>query len=166
MTCWTWRTTGLAPDTTGISLMMALASLATRVCRPPEPVRAPPSVTVPGKITNKLVPRLAICSCTLFFAPSPMATMAMTAPTPMMIPNIVRKERSLFLANARSAIRNAMTNIFYVSGFLIIAFLILSGIGNDQSVTKNDLPLSIYGNVGFMGYQNDGNPFLHIEILK
>jgi hypothetical protein len=45
------------------------------------------------------------------FAPSPIATMAITAPTPMMIPNMVRKDRNLFLPRARSAILNVINNI-------------------------------------------------------
>src|ERR1043166_589899 len=146
--------------------MIALASESVRLCRPPKPVRAPPTVTVPGRMMSRFVPRLAICCFTSALAPSPMATMAMTAPTPMMIPSIVRKERSLFLANARSAIRNAMINIFYISAFLMVAALILPGVGNNQPVTKNDLPLCVRGDIGLMSHQNDGNSFLLVEILK
>ena len=42
-------------------------------------------------------PRLAICASTCAFAPLPMPTIAITAPTPMMMPSAVRTERSLFL---------------------------------------------------------------------
>ena len=42
------------------------------------------------------------------WAPSPIATIAITAPTPMMMPSIVKKARSLFLASARSAMRKVI----------------------------------------------------------
>jgi hypothetical protein len=50
-------------------------------------------------------PILAICSAICFFAPEPTATMAITAPTPIMIPNIVRVERILLTISALKAIR-------------------------------------------------------------
>jgi len=40
----------------------------------------------------------------LFFEPCPIASIVMTDATPMMMPNIVRKARSLLLASARKAI--------------------------------------------------------------
>src|SRR2546428_281165 len=42
-------------------------------------------------------------SCTAFCAPLPSATIVMTAPTPMMMPSIVRNDRSLFARIAWSA---------------------------------------------------------------
>ena len=42
----------------------------------------------------------------LRFDPCPMASIAMTAATPMITPNMVRKARILLLAMARNAIRN------------------------------------------------------------
>src|SRR2546428_13531415 len=44
-------------------------------------------------------------SCTDFCAPEPRATIVITAPTPMMIPSIVRSERSLLARSASSATR-------------------------------------------------------------
>ena len=44
----------------------------------------------------------------LFFEPWPMASMVMTEATPMMMPSIVRKARSLLLARARRAILNKL----------------------------------------------------------
>ena len=41
-------------------------------------------------------------------APSPMATMAMTAATPMMMPSVVRNERSLLRSSARTATRRRL----------------------------------------------------------
>src|SRR5438093_9048304 len=48
-------------------------------------------------------PRLATCASTCARAPLPMPTIAITAPTPMMIPSAVSPERILFLLNARRA---------------------------------------------------------------
>src|SRR5216117_2920324 len=58
-------------------------------------------------------PMLDNWSCILFFEPCPMATMAITAPTPMMIPSIVRKARNLFRCNARNAIRKRLKSFIY-----------------------------------------------------
>ncbi len=51
----------------------------------------------------RLSPRLATCACTMLEAPSPMPTIAITAPTPMMMPSTVSAERILLRAMARSA---------------------------------------------------------------
>src|SRR2546426_2672100 len=48
-------------------------------------------------------PSAAIRACTAFCAPLPSATIVMTAPTPMMMPSIVRNDRSLFARIAWSA---------------------------------------------------------------
>ena len=48
---------------------------------------------------------VAICSAIRRLAPVPTASMAITAPTPMMMPSMVRAERILFTFKARSAIR-------------------------------------------------------------
>src|ERR1041385_1607411 len=149
----------------GISFMIAFASAATRLWRPPEPDRAPPRVTVPGKITSRLVPKLAICSCTLFLAPSPMATIAITAPTPMMMPSMVRKERSLFLAKARRAIRHAMINMRSPPAS-VSRNPTLARIRNEQTIAKDDPPLGILRDVGLMGNQDDGDAFLLVQVLK
>src|SRR6267378_4898452 len=42
-------------------------------------------------------------ACTAFWAPVPKATIVMTAPTPMMIPSIVRNDRSLLARIACNA---------------------------------------------------------------
>jgi hypothetical protein len=49
-------------------------------------------------------PMLAIWSAIFFFAPEPTAIIAITAPTPMMIPSMVRLERILLTMRARRAI--------------------------------------------------------------
>src|SRR5207244_5754639 len=49
-------------------------------------------------------------SCTDFWAPEPRAIMVITAPTPMMIPSMVRSERSLLARSASSATRMISPN--------------------------------------------------------
>src|SRR5512138_6918 len=64
----------------------------------------PPRVTVPDPTNKMFEPIAAIWSCACCWAPCPTLTIAITAPTPMMIPNIVRADRSLLRAKARIAI--------------------------------------------------------------
>src|SRR2546429_350203 len=52
---------------------------------------------------SRVGPRAAMRACTAFCAPLPSATIVITAPTPMMMPSIVRNERSLFARIACSA---------------------------------------------------------------
>jgi hypothetical protein len=52
-----------------------------------------------------LVPRLLIDASTEACAPWPTATMAITAPTPIMMPSMVRRERSLFRMSASKEMR-------------------------------------------------------------
>jgi hypothetical protein len=51
---------------------------------------------------------LDICSVILLLAPIPMESMAITAPTPIMIPSMVSADRILFLFNALNEIRIAV----------------------------------------------------------
>src|SRR6185437_10693235 len=64
---------------------------------------------LPGNTIKTLVPRAAICARIVDLAPSPIATMAITAPTPIMMPSMVKKARSLLRANALRAILNVMS---------------------------------------------------------
>ena len=90
--------------TPGTSRRIASASSIFSVPALPQPVRMPLEVTLPEKIRITFSPRLAICASTCALAPLPMLTIAMTAPTPMMMPSAVRTERSLFRRRARKAI--------------------------------------------------------------
>src|SRR5262245_24470123 len=64
----------------------------------PPPPRAWPAFTV-----RSVVPRAAMRSLTDCCAPRPSATIAITAPTPITMPSIVRNERSLFACSASNA---------------------------------------------------------------
>src|SRR5919106_2156985 len=93
----------------GHSCWIAFTSAGRRVARPPQPRRTPLCVVEPGRMTNELAPRLAIFALIDACAPCPMATMAMTAPTPMITPSMVRLERIRLRPNARCAILMAMS---------------------------------------------------------
>ncbi|MMZ66197.1 hypothetical protein D1872_286720 [compost metagenome] len=60
-----------------------------------------------------MLPSPLICEVTLELEPLPMATIAMTALTPMIIPSIVRKERSLFDRMLRTETR--IISIMFIS---------------------------------------------------
>src|SRR5438034_55267 len=96
---------GAATCTTWISRAMATASSSVSVYWVPWPRRAPLEVTLPDVAMMRLVPRLSIRSVTLACAPVPTPTMAITAPTPMMMPSILNALRSLFTRSARRALR-------------------------------------------------------------
>jgi len=74
-------------------------STSSRVSCTPEsgPMRTPRDCMEPGKMVSRLVPMLAIWSWMRFSAPLPMATMTMTAATPIMMPSMVSRVRILFL---------------------------------------------------------------------
>ena len=74
---------------------MALASSYFKVCMEPAAPLGPPRLEEPGETISMLLPRLAMDSCTLLRTPMPTDTMAITAPTPIIIPSMVRRERSL-----------------------------------------------------------------------
>ena len=81
----------------------------------PAPILTPPDVVAPGRTMSRLLPMLDICSAIFRLAPVPTATMAITAPTPMMMPSMVRPERILFTRSARK-------EILKVEGMLIIVY--------------------------------------------
>ena len=58
---------------------------------------------LPGETKRRFVPMELNRSWTPRLAPSPMLTMEITAPTPMMMPRAVRNDRILFRPSARRA---------------------------------------------------------------
>ena len=80
---------------------IARASSIVRVGAPPKPDRSPPDVVLPGRTRRRLDPTEAIWAEIRSFAPAPMATMAITAATPMIIPSIVRIDRIRFARSDR-----------------------------------------------------------------
>jgi hypothetical protein len=64
--------------------------------RPAYPIRTPPLVALPDRTIRTLDPKEAICPCMRAMAPEPIAIVAITAPTPIIIPSMVKAERRAF----------------------------------------------------------------------
>ena len=97
-----WVVTGATAAISEISVSMASASASLKSEAPeawPGPIRLP-AVTM-----SMLLPRLAICCLTWRVAPPPMVTMVITAPTPITMPRMVRKERRTLRLISRRARR-------------------------------------------------------------
>src|SRR6266700_3171229 len=105
-TCVVETTSSLTPTTPGTSRRIASASSTFKVPALPQPVRMPLEVVLPEKMRITFCPRLAICASTCDFAPLPIPTIAITAPTPMIMPSAVSTERILFRRKARNATLN------------------------------------------------------------
>jgi hypothetical protein len=78
----------------------------------------PPRILEPGLMLITLVPIADISSLIPDLEPSPIAIMVITAPTPMMIPNMVRNVLDLFKRMERHAIFTRLV-IFMIRFFLI-----------------------------------------------
>ena len=74
----------------------------------PAPWRTPADWKLPALMLIRLVPAALTCSSIVACAPRPSATIVMTAPTPMIIPSIVRMVRILLRFSAFNAIRSVM----------------------------------------------------------
>src|SRR5713101_3923965 len=125
---WFWYTTctrlitaGAASRISDTSRRMAFMSSMVSVFTAQEPRRAPPGRLLPAEMKTAFVPMLWMPCWTRYSAPCPMLTVAITAPTPMMIPSMVSDDRSLFRASARNASRTVFqkstpASFFYVVG--------------------------------------------------
>src|SRR5689334_12747085 len=99
----------------------ASASSLRSVVDCPWPMRTPPCEKLPAFTRIMLVPADRTRSSIVVRAPVPSATMVMTAPTPMIIPSIVRTVRSLLRFSAFSAIRSVMRIDISVSSRAFVA---------------------------------------------
>src|SRR5690606_16272187 len=118
-------------------------------------------------ITITLVPMLATCACTAARAPCPMLTIAMTAPTPMTMPSIVRPARS----RLRLRIRNAVITVSRTNADM-------NGLGNDRQSWRtadvlHNLPGCRHGlagrvgsDVGLMGHHDNRNAVFPDQFFK
>ena len=89
-----------------IASTSALVSCRTLCCRPPrEKPKLVPAVTV-----SRLDPRDANWLTTCAWVPCPTATSAITAPTPITTPSMVRKERILCTTSDCAATRRTMNH--------------------------------------------------------
>src|SRR3989454_5958369 len=99
------RSCGAAWRTEGTSDWIAFRSSQVRVGSDPNPPKTPRCELDPGRTIRRLVPIDEKACSTRAFAPSPITTMAMKAPTPMMIPSAVRNDRMVLRPRARNARR-------------------------------------------------------------
>ncbi len=106
------RAIGAVATTEEHSAAIALASSSVNVCALPNPARTPPVLMLPACTIMTLLPMDAICSWMRLVAPLPTATIAITAPTPMITPSMVSALRSLFTRSARNAIFIACRTFF------------------------------------------------------
>ena len=72
------------------------------------PIRFPPEVDVPDRIIIRFVPMLFISLCMVSCAPFPIASIIMTAATPIIMPKLVKMERILLALMARSAMEKVV----------------------------------------------------------
>ena len=102
-----------------------------------------------------LLPAFAICCEIVACAPWPMLTMAITAPTPMIMPSMVSVDRSLFRPSALSAILKVMSHI----DLPVARLRVLPGslIRHQLAIFKVNLPLRISCNVRLVGHKHNGH---------
>src|SRR3989338_8461430 len=82
---------------------MASASPPVRVWPLPPPGRAPLVEVYPARNMNRLLPSALMVCWMAYCAPCPMDIISTTAPTPITMPSMVSKVRSLFAPIARQA---------------------------------------------------------------
>src|SRR5579871_408650 len=125
-------------------------------------------------------------------APLPTATIAITAPTPMMMPSMVRALRSLLTRSARNAIRILCKTLFMVhaSGLAMplkldscrrllfvlghpllqfplgVARLRDQFIGQHLAVFERNDAVGVVGDIGFVRHHHDADALLPIEPLE
>ena len=107
-----------------------------------------------------------ICSFMLFLEPWPMASIVMTEATPIMIPNIVRKQRSLLLFSAFSAIfrRFSMFIASVVVGWKCLESLAgrgrsgVEGVGHYFPVAEHDVARRVFGQFRVVGHEDNRAP--------
>src|SRR3972149_8322829 len=95
-----------------------------------------------------LLPNFRICSRASLLAPSPTASMATTLPTPKTTPSIVREERSLWSKRFSMPRETLRRNLFRFPRFPLYSL--------DKPVPHVEFFLGKGGNMGLMGYHNDG----------
>ena len=71
----------------------------------------------PAITDSTLAPRFSICSSTARCAPAPSATIVITAATPMMMPSMVKLDRSRLATMDSRATRTVSNNDMALSGY-------------------------------------------------
>src|SRR5215469_18468826 len=113
-------------------------------------------------------PRAANCSWAFVAAPSPIPMTAITAPTPMIKPNMVRLDRILLRPSARNASTNADDKsikdliLDRGHGFQYFARHVRNFhdiISLDLAIPKHDLTFGKLRDIRLVRNQNDGQSF-------
>src|SRR4030043_1041462 len=158
--------------TAGHSCPMARASSALSVVMLPHPPWTPRWLWLPGETKRRFVPMEANRLSMPRLAPSPMLTMAITAPTPMMIPKAVRNDLILLRARARKATRHVLTPCMRARFIMVKSpwrtFPPGSGplLPDDEAVLQVDPLPGPGGDVGLVGDHDHGHALLFVEGLE
>src|ERR1044072_713989 len=158
---------------------MAFTSSRVSDCKPLASSRAPPPTVwlLLGLMVIILEPILLNWSCLLCLLPCPMATMAITAATPMMIPNMVKNARSLLRCSAFEAIRIKL-NSFMLFQLIVCCYWQCGQ--HFAGRTHLRIPVIFYhfsifqcyssaaegGNVWLMRNKHNGFTLLLVQLLK
>src|SRR5208337_542876 len=178
-TCATCRSMYVTSATGPPPCAIAIASPTVSVELVPSPARTPLAVVAPGSTTSRLVPRLFICASTDDFAPSPTATIVITAATPMKIPSIVSAARSLLRLIARPAATTAMLAKVHTSstidaarsatsaacaGAATRAGAVFSRIRDDHAGAKRHHPIRVGRHVRVVRHHDHRDALFAIEL--
>jgi hypothetical protein len=109
----------------------------------------------PGVTMIRLLPRLAMEFDTFSLTPIPIETMAITAPTPIIMPSMVRMDLSLLETNASMAILILSQNTLFI----------LSRVPDNEPIPDVDYSFGMSGNIRLMSYQNNSTP-MRVEGFK
>src|SRR5512147_2564900 len=113
----------------------------------------------------RLEPRLVIWSLIVASVPALMAIMMITAATPMMMPSMVRKERTLFLRIASPAMRNASDGLMsYLPRLQRRMDAVMDDLVN-ETVLQPDGALGVRGNCRVVGHHDNGDALL-VELMQ
>src|SRR4030042_1276951 len=158
--------------TAGHSCPIAAASSSLSVCMLPHPPWTPRAAWLPGETKRRFVPMAANRFSIPRLAPSPMLTMAITAPTPMMIPKAVRKDLILLRARARKATRHVLTPCMRARLIMMNSPWPTFPSGSrplfpdDEAVLQVDPLPGPGGNVGLVGDHDHRHALLFVEGLE
>ena len=128
------------------SISRALKGLASELARP--------GPNWPGETNSRLLPSFARSAVTLAVVPLPIVTMAITAPTPMMMPSTVRNERSVLRRIDWSASLMASISIMPPPA---------GHVGIDAAVDETDDAPGEGSHVGFVCHHDDRDALVTVE---
>src|SRR6185437_10222321 len=181
---------GVTALRSGASFCKALTSSSVSVCTVVASSRAPAEILLLGRMMIIFDPIPLRALWMLCFDPWPIATMAITAPTPMMIPSMVRKARSLLRCSAFNAIRRRLKRLMVTVLMVVVSFVVrrrrgrcvvitrrqrgqhltrgflvlVEAILDHPAILEHDRPAAKGGDVGLVRHE-DYRPALCVELL-